>query len=481
MREFTSKMYQGLLASSELDIRLQRRILAFAKQEKDFDLIAKLCLHPKLDPEIDLEIKEIEAAVVKVAWLARPGRTLAELVEFTKDEKRGSVLSEVVSRADMPTELYEQVATNSRGQEALVSVVCNQAISDDIRKKALMRLANLLPKNSTSSKLDKYYQYFLTSYTELLQPVADQSFHLPLLKQVLNAGDVDHASQERIADLLAEVVKKEITKLKAKSNYIWHGEYKMSWVNEFSRAFISQYDLSKTAKDKMLSILTNLETEFTRKDQQNRATAFAQQLASLKAYKAKAGKPRISLVKAVQTATTVKQMQELLETANKTNTDNINDAALLAIIVSSVSTPDQAVMALEYIGYDGRETAVKLLRTPEKVAAYAINRPWAASDDLFASSTDPSLAFRLAVSNDEISSYTSRMLDSKYLTDDMLPGIPASTLLTDTTPGKISEKLIPVLLQELTTAEQWKTFEQMAPEFTGSFAELLEVVRSISH
>jgi hypothetical protein len=141
-------MYAALVTSPGLDRAGQERIFHLAKTARKYDLLAALALRDDLCPALDDRLKDVDAAVVRAAWLARPGRTADEVAELGHDN-RDAVLSAVAGLPGLHDATY-RFAANSDSAPAHWSLLANPAAPAAQRFEAGRRIARTVTRDGFS-------------------------------------------------------------------------------------------------------------------------------------------------------------------------------------------------------------------------------------------------------------------------------------------------------------------------------------------
>jgi hypothetical protein len=122
MTQHASFVYDALLNRTP-DLNVQKRVYKFASENKEIELLVRLCHLANLDPTIDLLLSKREEADVLVAWATRNGRTSEELIARFSKEKRATLLTQVATKSDLPESLYLELAQHPSASvgEAILS------------------------------------------------------------------------------------------------------------------------------------------------------------------------------------------------------------------------------------------------------------------------------------------------------------------------------------------------------------------------
>ena len=102
-------VYEALL-SHDATPEVLRRVYVYADRSKDTDLLSRIAQHRNLDAELESTLAARSEADVLSAWAGRPGRTTEQLMARFAKEKRATLLTSLAQRADLPEELYNQLA-----------------------------------------------------------------------------------------------------------------------------------------------------------------------------------------------------------------------------------------------------------------------------------------------------------------------------------------------------------------------------------
>lgn len=111
-----------------------------SKSEREA-LLRLLLARPDLDPVLDARIGEERSARVRASWVARPGRSIDEIIAVLDGESRQSVLAEIAATEGLSDEVYDELVDRCSGPRALCTVITGPAPVSVKRVAALKLIA----------------------------------------------------------------------------------------------------------------------------------------------------------------------------------------------------------------------------------------------------------------------------------------------------------------------------------------------------
>lgn len=127
----------------ELTPETQRSLLSLAAAQKNYVALAKLALVTNLLPEIDDKLELVGAAVVRAAWIQRPGRSLERVTESLKRERRVSVL-QALAGLELEPECYALIAKANNSVTIALAVLGSKFAPLEAKQIAATNLAGAL-------------------------------------------------------------------------------------------------------------------------------------------------------------------------------------------------------------------------------------------------------------------------------------------------------------------------------------------------
>jgi hypothetical protein len=116
-----------LAQDEDLSAEAQSQLLDWALARGANDIVSLLLQREDLDSIVDARIGDVDDYRIKAAWLQRRGRTLTQIEEVLKREKRQTVLAALVQSDGLPDAVYATCTERISGVKALVALVSGPA------------------------------------------------------------------------------------------------------------------------------------------------------------------------------------------------------------------------------------------------------------------------------------------------------------------------------------------------------------------
>jgi hypothetical protein len=188
-----------MLADGEVPHIVQRRALALGLRTKDAKLLAALASTPSLANDIDDELRTVPTAVVRQAWIARPGRRPEEISSLIDKEKRIGALAALASFEGLSDATYRKLAAHER-PKVVSAVAANEKVSLDIRCAAMVQWTKLRQKREATMPELMLFRQLLEAEAAFVNPVADVAADKDTLKLVASHPELGVDQQQRIVD-----------------------------------------------------------------------------------------------------------------------------------------------------------------------------------------------------------------------------------------------------------------------------------------
>jgi hypothetical protein len=461
--------YRSVLDLPKVDPTMQRQILRHGSRRGDHGLLAQLAARPDLEIGLDKELGTIDAAVVKVAWASRPERTEADLVELVRTEKRIKVLAALAARDDLPVALYTAIANHGRGG-ALEALLLNTKVDIDVKLVAAQRYAvesrGVRVSHSLNSVLSQEPQV-----TEIMARYTKNYY--------LAAAATSIQTSEFTAETYANVVKLAMQRLNDQTD-----APKYETVNEMEAIGTAVSEDSDRDEQLVASFITALRETGVRltgswlKDRFTDLAGKLEKSAPLSATK-------IDLVAAARDARTEQDVIKLI-TLFATNSSSMRGAALVAAAKNDnidATALVEVLRSANYGWYVLREVMWAFPRiSAEKAAALIMSWSYMADDALIARHPEPTAVLmhtaQLACRFDTVPQI---LLTSRFITNEAIDAMPFSVFMrTEGVSIAVTQRVAEHISASLGDDDQvWETLHALAPDFTGSIAELVEVVSKV--
>jgi hypothetical protein len=476
-----SQVYKSLLANANPSLKLQKKIYEYANKTNNSDLLSSLAGHSDLDPSIDLLLKNSDIASVKAAWASREGRTFTELEDLVKGETRVKILQALAEKEGLPEELYEAIAKQSKGQGALVSLCINQAVSFEVRELAAKNLSLIIniTASNKNSKLGNTITSILTSSPDLADCLVAHSENSIILINAANTSALNPSNQLKIAKLMEE----QVAEVKKISNKYAYGNF--NWVSSTAENMSEFGIIDSNAAKLMLASLHELK-EYHSSNGNNYYSEAAKD--AVKKIESNSSKGFIDYVKAVSECSSRDELRSLVAklsslgaTRSSRNLTFKPETVALAVIASSNSDLEMVDEVCEWLGWYSYRQALKVTNDISKIAMLLYHVPYLGVENVISKTSDPRkcLETLIEINIKKDSQISADILNSKYITKEVVSKLPLSVLYNDTLPGVILSMIGNQLEEGLNDDLSWSNFETIGPEYTGTLAELIKLSKAL--
>ena len=485
MTNVIADVYRVLLDTETPSTQIQQRILRYAERAKDYELLGRLAGHASLDPAVDAQLRNHDAATVKAAWAARPGRTSDELIALIEGETRVKVLAALAERDDLPTDVYATIARQAKGQGALLAVVVNQIVDSKVRISAASRYIDVIreaaAKNEDTRRgrtqcADGLSKLF-SSAPDIAADIVRGTQDLDILATAAYAARLEPDEQRAyVKATLAECerLEKEIDTTSPR----WHHDGPQNLATRTADSLSQNGAVDPEAASPLLVALQGYLSEMG--EDQWRRRSLDTSIAELQ--NAAAMQPD-NLAQRVSDATTTEQVEVILNeivTDLRYSSDNRRQLLLLSLIANPATSVAQVTRAVEWLGWRAQQ-ALKNVTDPAKAAAILVHAHWIEHDRVLNNTGDPHQVLKnvitLALTNDL--SIPGWVLESRYLTADIAAMLPLEYLTRENAPAMVKGHMLGIIEDGLADDESWSVFETLAIGFNGSVSDLVQTSRSV--
>lgn len=476
-------LFEKLLAQQELSLVLQKRIHQYAVNRKDFYLLKSLAAHPALSEEIDEKIKEHPSAIVKAAWISRPGRSASDIEGLVSHEKRVTILTALAEMECLSNEAQRIIVAKSKNKTVLVAIIRNSKSSIENRKFAANELIKLNAEQSSDLGLDVHRIQNATDTHHMLDG---------FLFEHVSSGCTD------LSILFAASGCMEIPD--SVKNLLVNG-----FLSKYSKALqspMARYSEGTNAQSQLVTLASNL-AEHGEVDV-NLRTVLDKALEDLLALAPSDGwsHNKIALVREeLKNANgaryrditqrlceidSIEAMQRLVEQINKLNqnrdlSNSFLNATAFSIISSEFSTPEMMNVVHDWLAYSNYNDAILRADTIEKqVSLIEEMTYWVDLNFILDKCSDRDGLLDLLLQRCAIKPHIIRtLLDCNHFKPEYLRRIPLSILVNSDLSDNLIEQLQLELNSVLEDENAWTLIESLSDEFEGSLEELLNVAKTL--
>lgn len=474
-------LFQTLLKSETLAVELQEKIYSFAVTNNDHQLLIDLLAHNSLSTDIDSRIKTIDTASVKVAWLARPNRSLTDVLDVLKNEKRVTLLKVLASRDDLSQDTYSVILGNSFSPTLLLTIAGNSAIDNKLRESAVFRYLDIDCDHKeplTCEKCSARFAKLFVTAPEFIDSVIQKSSNLSVLLAASDSTFIGFKNQELLAEAITDL-------FESNGQFIaspWDGCGALLY--RFSNDIANNGAVSSNCANRLTLIIDKI---LKNKNDQNsyRYQSFEEckkvLIAGVKI------KPD-NLSEKASSLFSENDVDEFIEEVNrqKGTSAQLSQAyrrlQSFAIAVSNNphSTVAQMEKVIEWLQWDGCQALLKLLADPRKIALLLVKgRFYTELDNSLKRVKSPEevLTHMIEFLGNEYGYYHDAILSSTYLTKNHLLSLPIAALAKGTLSKENTSTLEAILLEIISNDLHWNTFEHISGEFKGSITEVIALAK----
>lgn len=488
MSQTIRSLFRKLISDQEhLAPFMQQRIFDYGSKHGDNTLLAELTAHPSLTPELDEQLKDIPAAIVKAAWLSRPGREVEAILDLVAREKRVTVLSTLAAMENIPGEAQLALANRADKKSLLLDIVRNVAFASDARTAAAEKLTALMAtddkdaldsrsRNDVISNLNSAFPGFLEKH------VQDGCREFKVLLAASRHLELPADAMEFLVDTYVtsydDQLKRPIRYLHAEESTAQAGLIAMC------ENFASYGEIREDIRVNLINRLEGLKTLLV-KDSYSQGTVET----AIQAVTAADGtyyreiKQRLSEIETREALVTF-----ITDVSAKHNVWDISRSFLAGlaklVIASDLSDKEIIEMVKDWTSYYDF-TMADLIQIGNadiaKQAAVLVHHAyWFDYDKIFEKSKDPLRLLDELLSLDGDNSWMiQRLLTVEGFTPEMLRRMPLDVLVASDLSSKQMEILHAELQEVLKDDNAWTTLETLSDEFDGSLEALVSISKTL--
>lgn len=510
MSNSPSGVYRTLItASTELPHALQEQIFTYAKSNKDFELLATLALCPSLSSTLDEKLGSIPSAKVQSAYVARPGRTPAQLSAKARKDHRVVVCELLAELPNLELSAYEALSKN-KSDRVLLALAKNQAAPTQIRESALAVLAC----NTASLASQALHEYSV---------LATGEYHLmgPALQAIL-AKTKEEAKSRRLVSLSSSSPQLRALQIFMSDNVVGLDDLPPTAATSLLELLLISFD--SAVKQHNAVTPTTPQTSVSYNYERRRVyTAFAhvvnQVFVALDSpvataeFRARAADIALELKGALQKETTslveklltrltepapitprnsasviaaLTDPEELLAVANAIDKNTMNYKAPVLALLSNPNSDLRVVTAVfskRLSTIDGKRAFLARIDDTLVAAEIAASSVMTVTDELLAKAADPE-ALMEALFERRPEKFVSQLDDSHFLTRSLARKVPVEFLSgVSRNSFSTTSPLASLVSKEITSAlgespRAWALFEDLVTSSPGTLGSLLDKVSS---
>lgn len=458
----------------------QRRILSVGIAHNDAGLLAALAAVSNLEPDVDAAIGKRPGAKERAAWLSRPNRTIEEVCNAVKKEKRMAVLKVAAARTDLDAATYDVLAAQGH-EKVAVELLSNSSVPLAVKKKAAASWA-AAQGGRHQYALNEMAQRLIGGTPEVHDAVARAARNVELFCFVAKS-ELSEASQRRIFEgFIQRAVLAFKNELKPNS-YI---NYEI--VRTFEKAVSVAIDLAsnaslstemRTAMQEFFSSLGQLPKTSNHYGTKNPDTLVQDVLKQLVNGATVSTSP-VALAQAAKSA------EVLLEFAQKAAAEH--DGTLAHAVLSNPLFDAACAKAVaNCLGYRNYPVAMASLAKRGNAEAFAVlaaHNPGALSDDVLSAASNPSallaLTARIIADANTYRGAAANLLTSRWCTPEVVAEFPITLLGGDNAPEHVAGIVSKFLVESFgENEEQWQLFELLVEDGAMPLRDLVAAVKAL--
>ncbi len=476
-----------LLAQPQLGIELQRRIYNHGSETRDHHLLARLAGHPELQAEVDASLGAVNSAIVRIAWVSRKGRTVEQIAEMVRSEKRVTVLLALVEAEGLPDELFRSIVERTDSAKLLHAVI-RSSCDLRIRKDAGHKLIKLAPvAHFDNDTLDNERFNAVVSVINALPELSDElmnSDDLYVLFAMATRIALPHEVQIRLVTKYRDRYAARLEQVQQYRNYNNPGQLLVDLVTSLSE--------NGPIGDEVAAIIDDLLEKYRQHSNQNwmhsRIDSARQTLGRCSPEGLEEFQSGFTALDSTEAMTAF--VTDLALSRNS-GTLTIPDGLLRKCAIEVIKSPHASLEIVstvcDWFGWgDDTETALKAAgRTDvERIATVINSLHYVDVDDALDGVDNPDQVMRLLIEQAISSARGIRhglysLTSSKHFTADHIRLLPLGLLVDNPIDDKHGRAVLEALSEVFTDDTAWNSFRTLAEEFEGPLQDLIQVCRSL--
>lgn len=501
-------IFNLLLSDPTAGLDAQKRILEYGIENNYHELLAKLAVHPNLEKSIDDKLAELDAVVVRAAWIGREGRKPDEILMVLGKEKRVNVLLTILSNESIPESIFEKVLSSTKSKKLAQSILDKSNFSEELRLLAARRLfeietskVNISEQGSVNGfdySLSRFCENLLTKSpkvedfirkSEILEALVSISSSAEVTLEEFEKSLALFKSRLENLDKLANGEKKEMVSGRYYHNTI--GNAKAMLVRAYSsyvEGIVDNSSFNSAIEEKFqesYNLFANFSDSTYAKDELKECK---------KLFKVWKKTPSAKFLDEIEAATTSGEIEDIVSRVSKllqNNSERLSNAGRVKIANNIFSNPLTSLGSIKIAAswlswHDGLQDSFRKvgLEDTDRALAFMLGSDYYDVDNFLDLVNDPkTLLSRLITAfakKANLSNYceVENLLQSKHMTYDLARNVPLNEIIRadieTLNAGVISE-----IRETIADDKHWSNFKTLASEFNGSFAQLLELSKTL--
>jgi len=506
-----ANIIEVLLKKNEITPILQEKVYQFALSNNRPDLLVLLLKTNNLTNQLDNMIGEIKLASVKIAWLTKRNRTIEQIKKALQNEKRITVLREVVANPKTSIKVYntlfEIINKEFFSKKRKNSIKYNQYIdllnliinNSLINKKARIKASNILITEEINNykDIDNIYGYDsrlsnrISSIFDSVPEVVDSyknNDNINIIFAVAEYFSLTLQEQKRVLAPIYDNINKVLSDKEFDKNKAYYREESVDELIRLIHFLCENSTLSSEISSQMLDVLKKLKKIF----QNTYFISSIDDIIKLVENRISSGlslKDQINSINSISEMNSVIEQLSILHDKNILSFRSTNMKNLaISMIISKYCTPEMSSKVHSfyhtyYTAYNPDAVDINKLIDPKdiKKLAYSIiarSNYDELFDELLDITPNKIEVFKTIlklVFEEKVEFDRSIILKSKYMKSEYLSYLSLDDfylLSIQEKKKEFSEQLEIILNKIAQDKETWENYITLADEFEGTFNEL---------
>lgn len=476
-----------LLAQPHLELELQRRILAHGTDIRDHHLLARLAGHPSLHDDVDALLGAVNSAVVRIAWVSRKGRTVEQIADMVRSEKRVTVLMALVEAEGLPDELFRTIVDRTDSAKLLHAVMrssCDIRIRKDAGHK-LIELAPVAHFDNDTLDHDRFNSVtaVINSLPELTEELMDSN-DLYVLFAMANRVTLPPEVQTRLVTMYRDRYSSRLEEVQQYRNYNNPGQLLVDLVASLS-------ENGPIGEDVAMILDSMLEKYRERSSQSwmhSRIDSARQSLGRCTPEGVEEFRLRFA---AIDTPEAMTSFITELESSRNAGSLSIPDGLMRKCAIEVISSPyasleDVSTVCDWFSWGDDIASAVKAAGETdvERIATVINSLHYVNVDEALDSVAEPDKVMRQLIEQTISTTRGTRhglfsLTSSKHFKSDHVRLLPLRLLVQNPIDEAHAQAVHEALNEVFTDETAWNSFRTLSEEFEGPLQDLIQVCRSL--
>ena len=482
-----TSLFMTLMNAEEISIALQQRIFTHGRRRNDAVLLAKLASHPSLNEKVDTQLKEEQAALVRCAWISRPGRELKDIADVIAKEKRVTVLSALAEQTSLSEQVALTLVERTKNTKVLLTLVKSQTLSLEIRTSAADRIVESLDGISNlgiDSKQVEVLQTIASSIDGYLENLVIKNPTLLVLRAAVSHCPLKPESQQLFIELFMKNFSDKLT-ITPTSRFD-NGSIAQNDICNIVESLCETSQLDDEVRKTLVKIIKDVKSQFQKDNWSiSRMDRALECLKNAKAVNFNALKEEFDAIKTSEGISNfIQQVEGLAQLGTLPYRHPILNTLATKITLSPIGTAEHVKIIDGWFQWNvSSELVSRIDDAPKQVALISIGSFYGLDYHKLVSDA-PNTAELMdalvdhAAKNDE-HWMLNNLTESTHFADRHLRRIPLQLLSRMELREDHRAILMDVLADDAISEEIWATIETLSDEYEGSIQELIELATAI--